>query len=84
MQLRFELGIKVIDKITGFKGTITGVARYITGCDQYLVAPEVGKDGNYIDAHWYDENRLYPLVGEEKIEIDNDISAGPCEPAPKK
>ena len=84
MEMRFELGIKVVDKVTGFKGTLTGIARYLTGCDQYLVAPPVDKEGKLIDSAWLDENRLEPIVGKEKIKIDSDASAGPCDPAPKK
>ena len=37
----FKLGIKAKDSITGFQGVITGKVSYLTGCDQYLLAPEV-------------------------------------------
>lgn len=47
----------VRDKITGFKGTVTGHADYITGCDQYLVQPE-SKDGDWKEGRWFDGNRL--------------------------
>lgn len=34
---KFELGATLKDKITGFEGIATGVASYITGCDQYVI-----------------------------------------------
>jgi len=53
-----DLGITVKDKITGFTGRTTGRAAYITGCDQYLVAPSVLADGSCPDSRWFDETRL--------------------------
>ena len=39
---KFEMGVQVEDVITGFKGTVTGYVKYITGCNQYLVSPRRG------------------------------------------
>lgn len=52
-----KLGIEVKDKITGLIGVTTGLASYITGCDQYLVQPQ-GDGTKYPDASWIDEGRL--------------------------
>lgn len=51
------LGQKAKDKITGFKGVITGRAEYLYGCDQYCLVPQV-KDGEIKEAHWFDEGRV--------------------------
>ena len=54
---KLELGKKVSDNITGFKGTVTGRVEYLTGCRQYLVAPKA-QGNKYGDAVWLDEGRL--------------------------
>lgn len=50
-------GDKVKDKVTGFEGTVTGVAEYLTGCRQVLIQPPV-KDGEFKDGRWMDDGRL--------------------------
>lgn len=77
------LGRKVKDKITGFSGIVTGVCSYITGCDQYLVAPKVNKDGTYVKSQWFDENRVM-VVGKSLITIEDERVSGPDKPAPRK
>jgi len=85
---RIPLGSKVREKVTGFVGTVTGCAKYLTGCYQYAVVPKMSKKhfdgGTAPDAHWYDEGRL------EVIEVDTvkpddvagDDPGGPCSDAP--
>lgn len=63
-----KLGQKVKDVITGFEGTITGRAQYLTGCSQGLVAPPISKDGEHRDGHWFDEDRL-AVVSEEIVDL---------------
>ena len=46
------------DKVTGFEGTITGVAVYLTGCNQYLLRPKTKEDGSMIEGHWFDDMRV--------------------------
>lgn len=47
------------DAITGFSGTITGIATYITGCDQLLLQPRVkAEGGDYVDGKWFDDGRI--------------------------
>ncbi len=53
-----KLGLTYTDQITGFKGVATGHVEYITGCNQTLLAPKVGKDGVKKDAEWFDDDRL--------------------------
>ncbi len=58
MPRNLTLGIEAEDVVTKFKGILTGKASYLTGCDQYLVSPDVGKDGKARGALWFDESRL--------------------------
>lgn len=51
------LGQKAKDKVTGFEGIIIGRIQYLTGCDQYGMAPPA-KDGKTNDTQWFDEGRL--------------------------
>ena len=53
-----ELGQKGRDKISGFEGIITGRATYLYGCDQYVLAPPVDKEGKMPDSCWFDEGRI--------------------------
>ncbi len=75
------LGMKVKDKITGFTGIVTGYVTYITGCNQALVVPAVGKDGAAKDASWFDEQRL-EQVGKTVISLDNSKARGFDKAAP--
>lgn len=58
MEATVKIGQTARDKITGFEGRVTGHARYITGCDQFLLTPKVSKDGDAKDGRWFDEHRL--------------------------
>lgn len=52
-EFKFSNGDEVTEKVTGFKGTITGTAFYLTGCNTY------SKDEfSEPTALWYDEGRL--------------------------
>jgi len=52
------LGLKVVDKVTGFKGVVVSVSFDLYGCIQAVVTPEAGKDGKQEEAHWFDVTRL--------------------------
>lgn len=53
-----EFGYEVVDTVTGFAGTATAVASYVTGCAQILVQPAVDEKGGYKEAKWFDHTRL--------------------------
>lgn len=57
-EFEFKNGDEVIEKITGFRGTITGTAFYLTGCTQHLITAKCEKEGKEPIALWYDEGRL--------------------------
>ena len=56
--MKIELGMKVEDVITGFRGVAMCRAEYLTGCTQYGVAPAVDKDGRPVEWVFIDEGRL--------------------------
>ena len=56
-EFKFKNGDEVTEKITGFKGVITGTCFYLTGCSQYLITAK-SKDGKEPTALWYDEGRI--------------------------
>lgn len=53
-----KLGKKATDKITGFKGVITGKCDYLYGCTQYGVTPPMNRDGEIGGTEWFDEGRI--------------------------
>jgi hypothetical protein len=62
-----KLGSKVRDIVNGFEGIATGRAEYLTGCTQYLVAPQkTDKDGKVTESYWLDEGRLVVLAAPTK------------------
>lgn len=60
-----NLGKKAKDKITGFEGIIVGKISYLTGCDQYGIAPPA-KDGKVENTLWFDVKRV-EVTGEGVI-----------------
>lgn len=78
-----ELGTTYKDKITGFKGVATAYCEYITGCNQILLCPKVGKDGVSKDSRWFDEQRCVQMKV-AKVHIENGDNPGFGEEAPKR
>ena len=78
---RLSMGDAVKHRVTGFKGHITGVCDYITGCRQMLVTPKA-KDGKMPASHWLDEDRL-ERTRTTPIDLTV-VTAGFGEPAPVK
>lgn len=76
-----ELGKTYRDRITGFIGVCTGEAKYISGCDQVLLAPKTAKDGSHRDGCWFDIQRL-DEVKVKQIHLDNGKTDGCDQPAP--
>lgn len=56
---KFELGAKVADRVTDFKGLVTARAEYLYGEPRVLVE-SVDTTGRPIE-FWYDEERLYEI-----------------------
>lgn len=69
------MGMEAIDTITGFYGTITGYAQYITGCDQVCLTPKVKEDGKMPQGQYIDINRI-KLTGGNKKTVDTKENKG--------
>ncbi len=56
---KFELGQKVKERITGFKGVIVARSQYMTGCNRYGVQSQKLKhDGKPLEWEYFDEDLL--------------------------
>lgn len=80
--MKVTLGQDVQDTLTGFSGIVTGRVEYITGCEQALVQPPVDKDAKFVDAKWFDEDRL-KIIKAEPVTLPR-ANNGSCESAPTK
>ena len=66
------LGATYKDQITGFEGVASGIVKYMTGCDQVLLAPQA-RNGVKLDAHWFDKPRVIRMPGKIiKLDFAND------------
>lgn len=64
-----DIGDRVRDRVTGIEGTVTGYARWITGCDSVLVQPNPKEDGDSLPTtHWFDINRV-EVTKEKRITL---------------
>lgn len=79
-----KLGTTVVDKITGFRGVVTGRVEYISGCNQLLVTPKSDKDGALNEAQWFDEQRCATDNAVQIIKLENEKSPGFDKAAPKR
>jgi len=52
--MEIKLGKKVRDTITGFEGTVTGIAEYLSGCKR----AEVVSNDDPSKEYWFDVQRL--------------------------
>lgn len=78
-----KLGQKARDKITGFEGIITGRAQYLTGCDQYALAPPA-RDGKIESSQWFDEGRIEVTgAGVSAADVTGSKPGGPQRDMPR-
>jgi hypothetical protein len=59
-QMLANMGKMGRDKVTGFEGMITAVAKHLYGCDTYYLTPKVNEKGERRsdEAGWFDEGRI--------------------------
>ena len=82
---RSNLGKKGRDKITGFTGTITACASYLTGCDQYGLTPPVDANGKTQSNEWFDAGRVEILGdGLKAADVASAKNGGPNRDAPNR
>ena len=79
-----ELGSTYRDKITGFTGVATGYVKYLSGCNQALLAPRCGDDGALRDPQWFDIQRLEIDASVDVITLYNGATPGCDRAAPKR
>ncbi len=81
---KFELGARVKDVITGYKGVVGGRTQYLRGCIQYGIVKEgLTKEGTYPDWVWLDESRLMLDSESLKLMMVLTTPAGPAPSAPE-
>lgn len=64
---KFDLGAKVEDVVTGYKGVVIHRTEYLNGCIRYGVQTQELKDGKTIESEMFDEQQLtaVTLMGKE-------------------
>lgn len=53
-----HMNAKVKDVVTGFVGTVTGIAKYLDGRTQLLIQPNMTDPSKYPESVWLDSERL--------------------------
>lgn len=66
--MEVELGSKIKDEVTGFKGIATARCEYMNGCIQYEITPTQLKDGVPQKVYWIDKQRIILLIKKESSE----------------
>lgn len=73
---RFDLGMTLRDKVTGFEGVVVGRGDHLSGCDTYGLQSKQLKDGLPTDVKWFDEPRV-ELIDAPKLTVDErDVRTG--------
>lgn len=71
-EFKYDLGVTLKHRITGFTGVVRGRSQYLTGCNQYaLQNKKLNKDGLPTEWQWYDENILEQVKNVKKISLDS-------------
>lgn len=78
------LGLMATDRITGFRGRITAIVRYISGCVQACVTPEINDDKKLPDGHFFDVQRLAVELSGPRLLLDNVPAPGHDAPPPTR
>ena len=82
----FELGDKVKDALSPYKGVVLARTQYMTGCNTYgIFDGKLDKDGKPHEWKWFDESQLVKLPGRFDIEAEapreDPRKGGPCNPS---
>lgn len=71
------LGLRVEDRVTGFKGVVSSVSFDLHGCIQAVVTPAADEHGSKLgEGHWFDVSRL-TVRGTEPVVQLPDFVRGP-------
>jgi hypothetical protein len=83
-QVMIQLGDRVRDKITGFKGIAVGRTEWLHGCTRIIIEPEELKDGKTIENQWFDDKRVEVLdKGVHSVTIQSNEKTGGPQNDPK-
>ena len=58
MAFVLALEARVMDKVTGFSGTIVSRCDSMSSVNNYLVQPELDLTDHFMEPRWFDEDRL--------------------------
>lgn len=82
---KIKFGTKARDRVTGFTGIVTGHCKYMYGCDQYDLKPQVDEKNNYQEGRWFDEGRIEVItenvISPEEVQVEK--NGGPSK-GPKR
>lgn len=70
-----RFGSRVRDTVTGFTGTYTAVALYLTGCARMAVTPASGKS-RVRESEWFDPERI-EVIEEAGETVEKKRTGGP-------
>lgn len=84
IQTKIDLGAEVVDKVTGFKGTVTGISVFLNGCARVLVQPKCAEDGALKDPSWFDEPQLEVVDVRSELEDKQRKTGGPMPSTPTR
>ena len=70
------LGDRAKDRVSGFKGIVTGMTEYLNGCVRVVIEPEELKDGQIIESRYFDEQQV-DVIDKEVIPRGNIEAGGP-------
>ena len=79
MKIKFKLGSRVRDKITGFEGVAYGYTVWLNGCVRFCVRPTELKDGKPIEDQWFDDGDLEVVKETKKAKKKNTGGPRPVE-----
>lgn len=72
-----NLGDKVVDTVTGFKGIAIGRTIWLHGCSRIVVQPEgLDKDGKTFETQSFDEPQM-EVIKARKVKEGNHKTGGP-------
>ncbi len=84
MEFKFDNGQVLKDRVSGFQGVVIARTEYATGCRHYGMCSQELHDGKPVDWEWFDESRLFLVIGEESVlEKPQVPTSGPFPNAPQ-
>lgn len=57
-KFKFDLGVVLRDKVSGFEGACTARYEFLNGCRRYTICAEIAKPGDDLKEYTFDEQQL--------------------------